>query len=234
MGLLLVFSILSPAFAQKADRTLDQLDFTEIGTDSVAVGTNDKAQLNAANVSVGKTEIDAVKTGPKSGQTEQEKTLSQTFIAGLLGGFIAFLMPCIFPMVPLTVSYFTKRAGSKQKGIGQAMIYGLAIIAAIQRMGTDINKAFKILARHIDLLTDMKHVYTASDLLGKREFVKLVFDSNLYYFEGIYRTPTMLQMFDHNALKMKEKGLLIYEKKRGILSDSPLGGAEGSRTLVQL
>ncbi|SMC62420.1 recombinase family protein [Pedobacter nyackensis] len=84
--------------------------------------------------------------------------------------------------------------------------------AAIQRMGTDINKAFKILARHIDLLTDMKHVYTASDLLGKREFVKLVFDSNLYYFEGIYRTPTMLQMFDHNALKMKDQSQKLWSR----------------------
>jgi thiol:disulfide interchange protein len=142
MGLLLVFSILSPAFAQKADSTLDQLDFTEIGTDSAAVSTKDKAQLNAANVSAGKTEIDAVKTGPKSGQTEQEKTLLQTFIAGLLGGFIAFLMPCIFPMVPLTVSYFTKRAGSKQKGIGQAMIYGLAIIVIYVAFGLLITLAF--------------------------------------------------------------------------------------------
>lgn len=89
----------------------------------------------------------------------------------------------------------------------------LSLKATIQRMGTDMNKTFKILARHIDLLTDMKYVYTEADLHGKRELVKLVFDSNLYYFEGIYRTPTMLQMFDHNSLKMKEKRLLVYEKK---------------------
>lgn len=37
--------------------------------------------------------------------------------------------------------------------------------------------------------TDMLHVYTVSDTLQKREFVKMVFDSNLYYEKGIYRTP---------------------------------------------
>ncbi|RYF99471.1 MAG: hypothetical protein EOO07_36715, partial [Chitinophagaceae bacterium] len=60
--------------------------------------------------------------------SEEQKSLWETFIAGLIGGFLAFIMPCIFPMVPLTISYFTKRAGSREKGIGQALIYGLSII----------------------------------------------------------------------------------------------------------
>ena len=76
-----------------------------------------------------------------------------------------------------------------------------------------MNKAFKLLVRHLELLTDMKHVYNQADLVGKGKFIKLVFDSNLYYFDGIYRTPTMLEMFDYNHLKMNEKGLLVYEKK---------------------
>ncbi len=41
----------------------------------------------------------------------------------------------------------------------------------------------------------------------------MVFDGNLYYQEGIYRTPTMLDMFSHNASKMEEKGYLIYKKE---------------------
>ncbi len=69
-------------------------------------------------------------------------------------------------------------------------------------------------ARHLDLLTDRKYVYTEADLPGKRELVKLVFDSNLYYFEGIYRTPMMLQMLDHNSLIIKEKWL-FFKKKKG-------------------
>src|SRR5690606_17406338 len=40
------------------------------------------------------------------------QTLWGIFIAGVIGGFAAFLMPCIYPMVPLTVSYFTKQSGT--------------------------------------------------------------------------------------------------------------------------
>jgi thiol:disulfide interchange protein DsbD len=56
------------------------------------------------------------------------KTLWGVFIAGLLGGFAAFLMPCIYPMVPLTVSFFTKKGGSRSKGIFNSVLYGLCII----------------------------------------------------------------------------------------------------------
>jgi thiol:disulfide interchange protein DsbD len=51
-------------------------------------------------------------------------------------------MPCIFPMVPLTISYFTKRAGSKNKGIGQAIIYGLSIIVIYVAFGLLITVLF--------------------------------------------------------------------------------------------
>jgi cytochrome c biogenesis protein CcdA/thioredoxin-related protein len=49
------------------------------------------------------------------------------FLLGLLGGFIALLTPCVFPMIPLTVSFFTKQAGSRKRGIANAAIYGFFI-----------------------------------------------------------------------------------------------------------
>ena len=63
------------------------------------------------------------------------------------------------------------------------------------------------------MLGDVKEVYLQSDIIQKREFVKLLFDYNLYCQEGIYRTPTMMNIFSHNYLIMKEKGLLDYQKK---------------------
>lgn len=84
----------------------------------------------------------ATPAGQPAQKEDSQKTLWQTFIEGLLGGFLAFLMPCIFPMVPLTVSYFTKRAGSKQKGIGQAIIYGLSIIVIYVAVGLLITILF--------------------------------------------------------------------------------------------
>jgi len=61
-------------------------------------------------------------------------------------------------------------------------------------------------------------VYSKANTLQKREFVNIVFDSNLYYENGIYRTPTMMDLLSSNHLKIKEEKLLIYTKKE-ILND---------------
>lgn len=55
---------------------------------------------------------------------EQGKGLWQIFLIGFLGGLIALLTPCVFPMIPLTVSFFTKKETNRKKGIGNALIYG--------------------------------------------------------------------------------------------------------------
>ena len=49
------------------------------------------------------------------------------FILGFLGGLIALLTPCVFPMIPLTVSFFTKHSESRKKGIQNASLYGFFI-----------------------------------------------------------------------------------------------------------
>tara|TARA_R110000868_G_scaffold145181_2_gene365174 strand:- start:84726 stop:86693 length:1968 start_codon:yes stop_codon:yes gene_type:complete len=50
------------------------------------------------------------------------------FGLGFLGGLIALLTPCVFPMIPLTVSFFTKQSGTKSKGITNAILYGFFIV----------------------------------------------------------------------------------------------------------
>ena len=60
-------------------------------------------------------------------QQEKESSLLNIFLLGLLGGLFALLTPCVFPMVPLTVSYFTKHSDNKRKGRSLAMLYGLFI-----------------------------------------------------------------------------------------------------------
>lgn len=111
--------------------------FTTVGSAA------DSAANNIKKDTVKKDTVSSTKPVEKDIQkSEAQKTLWQTFIEGLLGGFLAFLMPCIFPMVPLTVSYFTKRAGSKQKGIGQAIIYGLSIIVIYVAVGLLITILF--------------------------------------------------------------------------------------------
>ena len=51
------------------------------------------------------------------------------FLLGLLGGFLALLTPCVFPMIPLTVSFFIKQPDNRRKGIFQSVMYGVFIVA---------------------------------------------------------------------------------------------------------
>ena len=72
--------------------------------------------------------IDEASVSPS--ETNQEKTLWSIFGLGFLGGLLALLTPCVFPMIPLTVSFFTKKSGSnKSAGVSKAILYGFFILA---------------------------------------------------------------------------------------------------------
>ncbi|MEW7279005.1 cytochrome c biogenesis protein CcdA [Aquimarina sp. 2201CG1-2-11] len=59
----------------------------------------------------------------------EKKSYFNIFILGFLGGLIALLTPCVFPMIPLTVSFFTKGAKDRKKGTFNAVLYGFFIFA---------------------------------------------------------------------------------------------------------
>ncbi|MEJ2901048.1 cytochrome c biogenesis protein CcdA [Pedobacter panaciterrae] len=140
MTVLFIMASLYPIFSQESDTSMANVEFTEIVPDTT-LKTDTLTTVQAGTADTVK-KITATSTQVKTSKAEKEKTLWETFIAGLAGGFLAFLMPCIFPMVPLTISYFTKRAGSKSKGIGQALIYGLSIIVIYVGLGLLITVIF--------------------------------------------------------------------------------------------
>ncbi len=72
----------------------------------------------------------------------QEQSLWAIFIAGFIGGILALLMPCIFPMLPLTVSFFTKKASSKAVAIRKASLYGFFIIVIYVLLGMGVTLLF--------------------------------------------------------------------------------------------
>ncbi len=125
---------------QVADEMQD-LEFTTIGSKEDSVANNIKADTAKASTQ-NTASTDTTTTAAAISESAKENSLWHTFIEGLLGGFLAFLMPCIFPMVPLTVSFFTKKAESKQKGIAQAIIYGLSIIVIYVSVGLLITVLF--------------------------------------------------------------------------------------------
>jgi thiol:disulfide interchange protein len=80
------------------------------------------------------------KTTPTA-HNKEKRSLWAIFIAGLLGGFAALLMPCIFPMLPLTVSFFTK-GHNKGSAIRKALLYGLSIIVIYVVLGLLVTVIF--------------------------------------------------------------------------------------------
>jgi thiol:disulfide interchange protein len=65
-----------------------------------------------------------------AGDVKSEKSLWNIFVLGFLGGLLALLTPCVFPMIPLTVSFFTKKSDQKKSaGISKAILYGFFILA---------------------------------------------------------------------------------------------------------
>jgi thiol:disulfide interchange protein DsbD len=67
------------------------------------------------------------KCGGTGAEDSGSKGLLGIFILGFLGGLVGLIMPCTFPMIPLTVSFFTKRSASRSKGIANAFLYGFFI-----------------------------------------------------------------------------------------------------------
>jgi len=119
---LFISTICYSGFAQNNDVPAD-VEFTEIKT-----GTPDSAiqQIDSISIksNVAKPKVATVSPAKSS---EPKQTLFAIFIAGFIGGMAALLMPCIFPMLPLTVSFFTKGA-EKGSAVRKASLYGCFII----------------------------------------------------------------------------------------------------------
>ena len=73
---------------------------------------------------------------------EPEKGLLSIFIIAFFSGFAALLTPCVFPMIPMTVSFFTKQSKTKSAGIRNAIFYGVAIIVIYVFLGVLVTWLF--------------------------------------------------------------------------------------------
>lgn len=73
---------------------------------------------------------------------QNSRSLISIFILSFLGGFAALLTPCVFPMIPLTVSFFTKQSKNRAKGVLNAVIYGVSIIVLYTFLGFLITLIF--------------------------------------------------------------------------------------------
>jgi thiol:disulfide interchange protein len=75
-------------------------------------------------------------------QSHGDQSLSFIFWICFLGGIAALLTPCVFPMIPLTVSFFTKQSENKSKGVGSALLFGASIMFIYVGLGLLITVVF--------------------------------------------------------------------------------------------
>lgn len=74
--------------------------------------------------------------------TTGERSLWWIFLAGLIGGLVALFTPCVWPIIPMTVSFFLKRSGNKSRGKRDAVLYGISIIVIYLALGLLITLIF--------------------------------------------------------------------------------------------
>jgi thiol:disulfide interchange protein len=94
---------------------------------------------NAKKVITAKT---LVVKGAKEKPQKSSRGLISLFIIAFLSGFAALLTPCVFPMIPMTVSFFTKQSKTKAAGIRNALIYGFSIIIIYVLLGSIVTAVF--------------------------------------------------------------------------------------------
>ena len=117
-----------------------QTDTAQEQTDSLALAmiTNaDSTSLNGWYAPV----IDQMKSYGEE-HSASGKSLWYIFLMGIVGGFIALVTPCVWPIIPMTVSFFLKRAENKKKGIRDAILYGISIVVIYVSLGLIVTSAF--------------------------------------------------------------------------------------------
>lgn len=70
------------------------------------------------------------------------QSLWMIFLLGILGGLVALITPCVWPIIPMTVSFFLKRSDDRKKGIKDAIIYGISIVIIYLALGLTVTALF--------------------------------------------------------------------------------------------
>lgn len=120
------------AVAEEIAVETDSLAVADQNADVAAVGSDDAWWNNV------EAELNSFSDNPQ----EESRSLWWIFIAGFLGGLIALVTPCVWPMIPMTVSFFLKSNKDRAKSIKSAMIYGLSIIVIYVALGLIVTAIF--------------------------------------------------------------------------------------------
>lgn len=116
--------------------------------DSMGAKLGSLAETSIGDTALASTQSDSLASSLSSSEPSLQlegdggRLLWRIFLLGLLGGLIALFTPCVWPIIPMTVSFFLKRTKDKAKGVRDAMLYGLSIIIIYVGLGLIITGIF--------------------------------------------------------------------------------------------
>lgn len=116
--------------------------------EETTITEENKEEITTQNETTAATTETAEENTQKETTTESKeenagnKSLIVIFFIAFFSGFAALLTPCVFPMIPMTVSFFTKQSKTKAEGIKNAVIYGISIIVIYVLLGTLVTAIF--------------------------------------------------------------------------------------------
>ena len=127
----------APAAEEKAEEvveetTADTMAVAAIENDSVAAVASSDSDLYRPVIN----ELKAYEDNPV------DSSLFYIFLAGFAGGFLALLTPCVWPIIPMTVSFFLKRNKERSKAIREAVTYGISIVVIYVVLGLVVTLLF--------------------------------------------------------------------------------------------
>ncbi len=124
-----------------AKESSSQQDTTQIEQQSDTTSVQEKSGTEISD-SIADSSLNNIQNTDDNGCDEESTSWWLFFFQGLLGGFLALFTPCVWPIIPMTVSFFLKRNKERSKGIREAVTYGLSIIVIYVLLGLVVTLLF--------------------------------------------------------------------------------------------
>lgn len=129
--------------AEKTDTAAtEQAQATEELVTEEAVPVDPVEKVTEGTVDLWKPMIDELKAMGETSSAQEDMSWVYIFITGFVGGLLALFTPCVWPIIPMTVSFFLKRSKDKKKGIRDAWTYGASIVVIYVALGLIITGIF--------------------------------------------------------------------------------------------
>nr|WP_320039059.1 cytochrome c biogenesis protein CcdA [uncultured Bacteroides sp.] len=129
--------------AETSSKDVKEEPVTALAVDTLAIAKTDSV---ASTDTVAKSDYwkPVISELQSFGGSTDHKNLSwiYIFVTGFLGGLLALFTPCVWPIIPMTVSFFLKRAKDKKKGIKDAILYGVSIVVIYLILGLAVTLIF--------------------------------------------------------------------------------------------